>query len=69
MVILKNNSEEEIVLMEYNHIVLKSGENKLELSPRRLGIAKKEIEKRKLPIEIIEEISKKGEKNGGKSKN
>ena len=54
MVILKNKEKGEILLIELNHILLKEGDNELDLTPRRLNIAKEEIEKRKLNIEIIE---------------
>lgn len=59
MINIKNNGTEEIALVEYNHIVLKVGDNELELSNRRLEIAKKEIEERELPVEIIEEAEAK----------
>lgn len=55
MINIKNNGTDEITLVEYSHIVLKAGDNGLELSARRLEIAKKEIEERGLPIEITEE--------------
>ncbi|NWO18837.1 hypothetical protein [Leptotrichia sp. oral taxon 223] len=54
MVILKNKEKGKILLVELNHILLKEGDNELDLTPRRLNIAKEEIEKRKLNIEIIE---------------
>ena len=50
----KNKEKGEILLVELNHILLKEGDNELDLTPRRLNIAKEEIEKRKLNIEIIE---------------
>ena len=54
MVILKNKEKGEILLIKLNHILLKEGDNELDLTPRRLNIAKEEIEERKLNIEIIE---------------
>lgn len=50
----KNKEKGEILLVKLNHILLKEGDNELDLTPRRLNIAKEEIEKRKLNIEIIE---------------
>lgn len=65
MVILKNKEKGEILLVELNHILLKEGDNELDLTPRRLNIAKEEIEKRKLNIEIIEL----GDKNAVQTEN
>ena len=50
----KNKEKGEILLVELNHILLKEGDNELDLTPRRMNIAKEEIEERKLNIEIIE---------------
>lgn len=50
----KNKEKGEILLVKLNHISLKEGDNELDLTPRRLNIAKEEIEERKLNIEIIE---------------
>lgn len=50
----KNKEKGEILLVKLNHILLKEGDNELDLTPRRLNIAKEEIEERKLNIEIIE---------------
>ena len=50
----KNKEKGEILLVELNYILLKEGDNELDLTPRRLNITKEEIEKRKLNIEIIE---------------
>ena len=49
----KNKEKEEILLIELNHILLNVGDNELDLTQRRVNIAKQEIEKRKLKIEII----------------
>ena len=49
----KNKEKEEILLVELNHIFLNVGDNELDLTQRRVNIAKQEIEKRKLKIEII----------------
>lgn len=49
----KNKEKEEILLVELNHILLNVGDNELDLTQRRVNIAKQEIEKRKLKIEII----------------
>ena len=61
----KNKEKGEILLVELNHILLKEGDNELDLTPRRLNIAKEEIEKRKLNIEIIEL----GDKNAVQTEN
>ena len=50
----KNKEKEEILLVELNHILLNVGDNELDLTQRRVNIAKQEIEKRKLKIEIID---------------
>ena len=50
----KNKEKGEILLVKLNHILLKKGDNELDLTPRRMNIAKEEIEERKLNIEIIE---------------
>ena len=50
----KNKEKGEILLVKLNHILLKEGDNELDLTPRRMNIAKEEIEERKLNIEIIE---------------
>ena len=65
MVILKNKEKGEILLVKLNHILLKEGDNKLDLTPRRMNIAKEEIEERKLNIEIIEL----GDKNAVQTEN
>ena len=65
MVILKNKEKGEILLVKLNHILLKEGDNELDLTPRRMNIAKKEIEERKLNIEIIEL----GDKNAVQTEN
>lgn len=49
----KNKEKEEILLVELNHMLLNVGDNELDLTQRRVNIAKQEIEKRKLKIEII----------------
>lgn len=68
--ILRNNEKTEVLLVDFNHILLKTGDNKLDLSPRRLEIALNEIEERKLNIEVVEEeISiEKGNENASKTK-
>ena len=48
----KNKEKEEILLVELNHILLNVGDNELDLTQRRVKIAKQEIQKRKLKIEI-----------------
>ena len=50
----KNKEKKEVLLVKLNHILLKEGDNELDLTPRRTNIAKEEIEERKLNIEIIE---------------
>ena len=50
----KNKEKREVLLVKLNHILLKEGDNELDLTPRRMNIAKEEIEERKLNIEIIE---------------
>lgn len=69
--ILRNNEKTEILLVDYNHILLKTGNNELELSPRRIEIALNEIKNRKLNIEVIEEETskKKGNTNASKIEN
>lgn len=69
--ILRNNEKTEILLADYNHILLKTGDNELELSPRRLEIALNEIKNRKLNIEVIEEETskKRGNMNASKIEN
>ena len=69
--ILRNNEKTEILLVDYNHILLKTGDNELELSPRRLEIALNEINERKLNIEVIEEetVKKRGNTNASKTEN
>lgn len=69
--ILRNNEKTEVLLVDFNHILLKKGDNELELSPRRLEIALDEIKDRKLNIEVIEEKTskKKGNTNAGKTEN
>lgn len=72
MKILLNNEEgKEITLVEYSHMTLKNGLNELEISPRRLNIAIKEIIHRELKIEVIKDENKIKEaiKNAGKIKN
>lgn len=41
----KNKEKEEILLVELNHILLNVGDNELDLTQRRVNIAKQEIEK------------------------
>ena len=69
--ILRNNEKTEILLVDYNHILLKTGDNELELSPRRLEIALNEIKERELNIEVIEEETskKRGNTNASKIEN
>ena len=50
----KNKEKSEVLLVKLNHILLKEGDNKLDLTPRRMNIAKEEIKERKLNIEIID---------------
>ena len=50
----KNKEKGEILLVKLNHILLKEGDNELDLTPRRMNIAEEEIKERKLNIEIIE---------------
>lgn len=68
--ILRNNEKTEVLLVDFNHILLKTGDNELDLSPRRLEIALNEIEDRKLNIEVVEEETsiKKGNENASKTK-
>ena len=61
----KNKEKGEILLVELNHILLKEGDNELDLTPRRMNIVKEEIEERKLNIEIIEL----GDKNAVQTEN
>lgn len=61
----KNKEKREILLVKLNHILLKEGDNELDLTPRRMNIAKEEIEERKLNIEIIEL----GDKNAVQTEN
>lgn len=49
----KNKEKGEILLVKLNHILLKEGDNELDLTPRRMNIAEEEIKERKLNIEII----------------
>lgn len=65
MIILKNKEKGEILLVKLNHILLKEGDNELDLTPRRMNIAKEEIKERKLNIEIIEL----GDKNAVQTEN
>ena len=65
MIILKNKEKGEILLVKLNHILLKEGDNELDLTLRRMNIAKEEIEERKLNIEIIEL----GDKNAVQTEN
>ena len=65
MVILKNKEKGEILLVKLNHILLKEGDNKLDVTPRRMNIAEEEIKERKLNIEIIEL----GDKNAVQTEN
>lgn len=69
--ILRNNEKTEVLLVDFNHILLKTGDNELDLSPRRLEIALNEIKDRKLNIEVIEEetVKKKGNVNASKTEN
>ena len=69
--ILRNNEKTEVLLVDFNHIRLKTGDNELELSPRRLEIALDEIKDRKLNIEVVEEETskKKGNTNASKIEN
>nr|DAV15665.1 MAG TPA: hypothetical protein [Caudoviricetes sp.] len=72
--ILRNNEKTEVLLVDFNHILLKIGDNKLDLSPRRLEIALNEIKERKLNIEVISEEEtakkdKKENKNASKTEN
>lgn len=69
--ILRNNEKTEILLADYNHILLKTGDNELELSPRRLEIALNEIKERKLNIEVVEKetVKKKENENASKTEN
>ena len=72
MKILLNNEEgKEITLVEYSHMTLKNGLNELEISPRRLNMAIKEIIRRELKIEVTKDENKIKEaiKNAGKIKN
>jgi len=68
--ILRNNEKTEVLLVDFNHILLKTGDNELDLSPRRLEIALNEIKDRKLNIEVVEEETsiKKGNENASKTK-
>lgn len=61
----KNKEKREVLLVKLNHILLKEGDNELDLTPRRLNIAKEEIEERKLNVEIIEL----GDKNAVQTEN
>ena len=61
----KNKEKREVLLVKLNHILLKEGDNKLDLTPRRMNIAEEEIKERKLNIEIIEL----GDKNVVQTKN
>mgnify|MGYP001012469771 CR=1 FL=1 len=69
--ILRNNEKVEVLLVDFNHILLKTGDNELEMSPRRLEIALNEIEERKLNIEVVEEETskKRGNTNASKTEN
>ena len=69
--ILRNNEKTEVLLVDFNHILLKTGDNELDLSPRRLEIALNEIKDRKLNIEVVEEETsiKKGNTNVSKTEN
>lgn len=69
--ILRNNEKTEVLLVDFNHILLKTGDNELDLSPRRLEIALDEIKDRKLNIEVIEEeiVKKRGNTNASKTEN
>lgn len=66
--ILRNNEKTEVLLVDYNHLLLKTGDNELELSPRRLEIALNEIKDRKLNIEE-ETVKKRGNTNASKTEN
>ena len=61
----KNKEKREVLLVKLNHILLKEGDNELDLTPRRMNIAKDEIEETKLNIEIIEL----GDKNAVQTEN
>lgn len=61
----KNKEKGEILLVKLNHILLKEGDNELDLTPRRMNIAEEEIKERKLNIEIIEL----GDKNAVQTEN
>ena len=61
----KNKEKKEILLVKLNHILLKEGDNELDLTPRRMNIAEEEIKERKLNIEIIEL----GDKNAVQTEN
>lgn len=61
----KNKEKKEVLLVKLNHVLLKEGDNELDLTPRRMNIAKEEIEERKLNIEIIEL----GDKNAVQTEN
>lgn len=69
--ILRNNEKTEVLLVDFNHILLKTGDNELDLSPRRLEIALNEIKDRKLNIEAVEEEAskKRGNTNASKTEN
>ena len=69
--ILRNNEKTEVLLVDFNHILLKTGDNELDLSPRRLEIALNEIKERKLNIEVVEEemSKKRGNENASKTEN
>ena len=62
---LKNKEKREVMLVKLNHILLKEGDNELDLTPRRMNIAEEEIKERKLNIEIIEL----GDKNAVQTEN
>ena len=61
----KNKEKREVMLVKLNHILLKEGDNELDLTPRRMNIAEEEIKERKLNIEIIEL----GDKNAVQTEN
>ena len=61
----KNKEKKEVLLVKLNHILLKEGDNELDLTPRRMNIAEEEIKERKLNIEIIEL----GDKNAVQTEN
>ena len=61
----KNKEKKEVLLVKLNHILLKEGDNELDLTPRRMNIAAEEIKERKLNIEIIEL----GDKNAVQTEN